>query len=79
MSPECFKNWLEGFSESVEKLPTEKQWKRIKEVLKTVYSINSYGPTIISSPSVWTTTDIYKSPICGDTTFSSSSLNSEGL
>lgn len=31
MTNEELKAWLEGFSEAIDKTPTEKQWKKIKE------------------------------------------------
>lgn len=36
MTQEEFKAWFDGFCEGVDKLPTEKQWERIKERVKEI-------------------------------------------
>lgn len=51
-----FKAWLEGFEASIDKTPTEKQWKKIKEKLDTVSlpRISPIYPTC-PPPTAWRT------------------------
>lgn len=42
MTPSEFKAWFDGFTESMEGRPTDKQWRRIK---KRVSEINEYAIT----------------------------------
>ena len=58
MTPQEFKSWMEGYSESIEERPTAKQWARIKErvaeidgkpVTQNVY-VDRYWPRIWGQP-----------------------------
>ena len=49
-----FKAWFEGFTGAVAKLPTEKQWARIKARVDEIDGTE----TVVQSPGLWTTTNI---------------------
>lgn len=52
MTPTQFKPWFAGFCESVDSVPTEKQWNRIKAVIEALdESALDSAPSIC--PSVW--------------------------
>ena len=67
MTPQEFKAWFDGFTEAVDKAPTQKQWARIKErvaeidgkaVTERVYVDRYLYPTYIGTPT-------YYSSLCG--------------
>lgn len=61
MTPQEFKAWFDGFTEAVDKQPTQKQWARIKErvaeidgkmVTEKVY-VDRYLPSYINYPPIY--------------------------
>lgn len=74
MNFECFKYWFDGFCESIDVVPNEAQWKRIKESIGNIKEFKQYGPVFISPTPVvtlpytptWTVT-------CGSLTSATSS------
>lgn len=52
MTPEQFTYWLQGFAEINDTVPTEAQWKSIKEHLELVFKkiTPAYGPVTMPLP-----------------------------
>lgn len=42
-----FKAWFNGFTEGIEGVPTEKQWKRIKQMVKEIDAIEINYPIFV--------------------------------
>lgn len=60
MSPEQFIYWLQGFTETHEKGPTDKQWQIIKDHLAEVF--DKQTPEYFSPSTITTTGDAFTLP-----------------
>ena len=57
MTPQEFKAWFDGFTENVDKQPTQKQWARIKERVAEIdgkpVTERVYVDRYVNYPPVW--------------------------
>lgn len=47
MTPQEFKAWFDGFNEGVDAVPTEKQWKKIKERVAQIDNVSVTYPVYV--------------------------------
>lgn len=68
MTPSEFKAWFDGFSEGIENLPTENQWKRIKARVAEIDGVTISYPAFVQR--YWPAPYYYSTPYvyCGGST-----------
>lgn len=74
MTPSEFKAWFDGFSEGIESLPTETQWKRIKARVAEIDGVAISYPVFVQR--YWPAPNYYSTPYvyCGGSTGGGGSL-----
>ena len=65
-----FKAWMDGYSEQIKGVPSQKQWKRIQEKLDEIYDCQDHYPYMRPFPWYVESTPLWK-PFWSNTTTTS--------